>query len=53
MVKTVSSSTQMAKSLQENSEITNFLRVLLRKKMELLIKELLKMDKNMEEVYTL
>jgi hypothetical protein len=44
MVKIVSSFMQVAKNLQESSEKTNSLKVLLKKKMPLLIKELSEME---------
>lgn len=51
-VKIVSSSMQMDKNLLGNLEIINFLKVHSRKKTVLNIRELLKMEKNMEEELT-
>ena len=50
--KIVSSSMQMGRNLLENLDITNFSKVHFRKKMVLLIKELLKMERSMEEEFT-
>ena len=43
---------QMGRNLLENLDITNFSKVHFRKKMVLLIKELLKMERSMEEEFT-